>query len=199
MNQQETTALLHHIGTLDGRIHRLIASGQQSAQTICTWANALADVPPMAPAVHWDVRRAVDHFYEQHGGDRSAQYRHVEPVDVLAAWARCKTELMNRHVDPLPEANPDDIEAYLAEVRASRRAVAAGVAPPVEQRQLTSRQPAPEVAARVAATGSPIPPEARRALAPYRALQTRPRNLRRVAPDAYGVGTFSPLPVSTLR
>ncbi|MFD0267873.1 hypothetical protein ACFVGY_15020 [Streptomyces sp. NPDC127106] len=173
MDQLEATALLHHIGTLDGRIYRLIASGQQSAQTIQTWANALADVPPTAPAVHWDVRRAVDRFYEQRGGDRSAQYRHVEPADILAAWAPCKTELINRHVDPLPEANPDDIAAYLAEVRASRQAVAAGVTPPVEQRELTSREPSPELAARVAATGSPIPPEARRALASYRALRTR--------------------------
>lgn len=173
MDLQQAAALLNHAGIIDGRMRRLMATDQQAADTIRAWATALTDVPAMVGAVHWDARRAVDRFYEQHGGDRSAQYRSVEPADVLAAWSRCRSELMNRHTDPVPKADPDDPAAYQAELMATRQAVAAGVSPPVQQHQLPGREPTAEIAARVAASGSPIPAHVRHALAPYRALQAR--------------------------
>ncbi|MFF4367283.1 hypothetical protein [Streptomyces sp. NPDC001594] len=173
MDLQEVAALLNHAGMFDSRLRRLMSTHHQAAELIRPWGDALAGVPAVQDSVSWDAARAVDRFYEQQGRDRTAQYRSVEPTDILSAWAPRRAELLQRHIDPVPEADPDDTVAYLAELRAIRHAVAVGLTPPVEQRQLTSTRPTAEVAARVAATGSPIPAEARRALAPYRALPVR--------------------------
>jgi hypothetical protein len=86
--------------------------------------------------VRWDVAVAVRRFYEQSGGDRSARYHPVQPRDILSAWGRCRTELLERHVDPTPVADPDDVGAYLRELRAGRAAVAAGYVSPGGLRQL---------------------------------------------------------------
>ncbi|MFK0253343.1 hypothetical protein [Streptomyces sp. NPDC090445] len=173
MELQEVAALLNHAGTFDSRLRRLMSTPQQAAELIRPWSDALAVVPAVLGSVRWDAAHAVDRFYEQQGGDRTAQYRSVEPTDILRAWSPRRVELLQRHIDPVPIADPDDTVAYLAELRAVRRSVAAGLIPPVEQRQLSSKPPAAEVEERMATTGSPIPAEARRALAPYRTLHMR--------------------------
>ncbi|MFE5868883.1 hypothetical protein ACFQ6V_09540 [Streptomyces roseifaciens] len=184
MEREHVAALLGYAATLDNRVQRTVATPQQAAATIAAWATALKDVPAVATAAGWDVGLAVRGYYEQRGGNRSAQFRFIEPADILAAWAPHRAELMSRHVAPVPTADPDDVPAYLAETRADRAAVSTGRAAPVEQRQLPRSEPSAEIAARVIATGSPIPPDAQRQLARYRNIRIRRRQAVAEGPAA---------------
>ncbi|MER5785782.1 hypothetical protein ABT104_29305 [Streptomyces mobaraensis] len=172
MNARQIAALLSYAATLDSRVRRIMATDEQAAATIRTWAQALADVPAVAEAAGWDASRAVRRYYEQTDGDRSAQFRPIEPADLLAAWAPHRAELMNRHTDPLPAADPDDVTAWRAELVGTRAAVATGSSAPSGNRQLTSAI-APAIEARLASIGSYIPPATRQQLAPYRPVQAR--------------------------
>ncbi|WKK26549.1 hypothetical protein QZH56_13710 [Streptomyces olivoreticuli] len=134
MIDNHIAALLAYAGRLDSRVRRALADPQQSARTIADWSAALADVPAALPDTGWDASHAVRRYYEQRDGDRSAQFRAVEPHDVLAAWAPHRGELMNRHTDPLPKADPDDPQAWREELLGVRSAVAHGHRPPVQYR-----------------------------------------------------------------
>ncbi|GGZ96532.1 hypothetical protein GCM10010329_17180 [Streptomyces spiroverticillatus] len=134
MIDEHIVALLAYAGRLDSRVRRALADPQQSARTIADWSTALADVPATLPATGWDASHAVRRYYEQKAGDRSAQFRGVEPHDVLAAWSPHRAELMNRHTDPLPAADPDDPQAWRAELLGGRVDVAHGHRPPAQYR-----------------------------------------------------------------
>lgn len=134
MIDQHIAALLAYASRLDSRVRRSLADPQQSAHTIADWTAALADVPATLPDTGWDASQAVRRYYEQRGGDRSAQFRPVEPHDVLAAWAPHRAELMNRHTDPVPAADPDDPTAWREELLGTRAAVATGHTPPAQYR-----------------------------------------------------------------
>lgn len=134
MNEQQIAALLAFAGTLDSRVRRALADPQQAARTISEWTAAVADVPATMPATGWDAARATRRYYEQRGGDRSSQYRPIEPHDLLAAWGPHRTELMNRHTDPVPSADPDDPAAWRAELLGTRAAVATGHTAPAQYR-----------------------------------------------------------------
>ncbi len=134
MTDEQLAALLAYAGRLDSRVRRTLADPQQAARTIDEWTTALADVPATLPDTRWDAAHAVRRYYEQQAGNRSAQFRTVEPHDVLAAWAPHRGELMNRHTDPVPTVDPDDVHAYRAELAGTRAAVAAGRTPPVQYR-----------------------------------------------------------------
>lgn len=167
MEARHVAALLNYAATLDSRIRRIMATDEQAAATIRTWAQALVGIPAVAEAADWDASRAVRRYYEQRGGDRSAQFRPLEPADLLAAWAPHRAELMNRHTDPLPATDPDNVEQWRAELLGNRAAVATGQAAPSTHRQLTS-DIHPAIEARLRAIGSYIPTDARQQLAPYR-------------------------------
>lgn len=134
MNEQQIAALLAFAGTLDSRVRRALADPQQSARTIVEWTAAVADVPATMPDVAWDAARATRRYYEQQGGNRSSQFRPIEPHDLLAAWGPHRAELMNRHTDPVPSADPDDPAAWRAELLGTRAAVATGHAAPAHYR-----------------------------------------------------------------
>ncbi|MEV5509029.1 zinc finger domain-containing protein [Streptomyces orinoci] len=167
MEPRHVAALLNYAATLDSRIRRIMATDEQAAATIRTWATALTDVPAMAETAGWDASRAVRRYYEQANGDRSAQFRPIEPADLLAAWAPHRAELMNRHTDPLPSVDPDNVEQWRAELVGTRAAVATGQAAPSTHRELTSGIH-PAIEARLASIGSYIPSAIRQQLAPYR-------------------------------
>ncbi|MFI9720750.1 hypothetical protein ACIHFE_13995 [Streptomyces sp. NPDC052396] len=167
MDRQHVAALLNYAATVDSRVRRLMATQEQAAATIRSWAEALAHIPAVAEAVDWDASRAARRYYEQANGDRSAQFRPIEPADLLAAWAPFRAELMNRHTDPLPAVDPDDVTAWRAELLGTRYAVAHGQQPPSEHKALTS-DPHPDVEARLSEIGSCIPPHVRGELASYR-------------------------------
>jgi hypothetical protein len=53
----------------------------------------------------------------------------VKPSDIAAQWRTHVRNRAERHVDPVPAADPEDPAAYNAELRASRAAAAANVIP----------------------------------------------------------------------
>jgi hypothetical protein len=183
MDRRETAALLNYAATLDSRLDRAIADPDRAARIIDRWAKALADIPTAAGG--WDAMRAVRRYYEQPGGDRSAQFRAIEPHDVLAAWAPHRRELLNQHTDPLPTTDPDDVVTYRAELLATRAAVATGQTPPAAYRAELNPGTQHRLAALTAGIGtprtSPIPPDAAAQLARY-----RPRSAAREATLAAG-------------
>ncbi|WP_328969232.1 zinc finger domain-containing protein [Streptomyces sp. NBC_00239] len=134
MNEQQIAALLAFAGTLDSRVRRALADPQQSARTISEWTAAVADVPATMPDVGWDAARATRRYYEQQGGNRSSQYRPIEPHDLLAAWGPLRAELMARHTDPVPNVDPDNVAAWREELVGTRAAVAVGHIPPAQYR-----------------------------------------------------------------
>ncbi|MGP9019587.1 zinc finger domain-containing protein [Streptomyces sp. BR1] len=172
MNHEHVAALLHHAAALDSRLHRTMATDQQAATLIRTWTDVLRDIPAVVECVRWDAAVAVSRFYDQSGGDRSAKFHAIQPSDIRAAWSPHRAELMNRHVDPTPAADPDDVGAYLSELRADRAAVASGRVAPSGQRRLG---PAPTGSPKACtAAGGAIPAQIRRELAGVRegALKT---------------------------
>lgn len=190
MTDEQLTALLAYAGRLDSRVHRSLADPQQAARTIGEWTAVLVDVPATLPDTGWDAARAVRAYYERHGGDRSAQFRAVEPHDLLAAWSPHRAELMNRHTDPLPEADPDNPAAWREELLGSRTDVAHGRRPPAQYRAEINTGGQKRLAAIMSGVGHGprryMPEHAARALADY-----RPRRAAREAaaeagqPDAY--------------
>lgn len=134
MHRREAAALLNYASSLDGRISRLVADEQRAAHTISRWAEALADVPTKSADGAWDAAHVVRGYYEQRGGDTSARFYAVEPHHLLAAWAEHRREVLTRHTDPTPDADPDNPAAWRAELRATRRAVAHGHTSPARHR-----------------------------------------------------------------
>ncbi|QKW51699.1 hypothetical protein [Streptomyces buecherae] len=176
-------ALLAYAGRLDSRVRRALADPQQSARTIAEWTTALADVPATLPTTGWDASQAVRHYYEQRAGDRSAQFRAVEPHDVLAAWAPHRGELMNRHTDPLPAADPDNPKAWREELLGTRAAVAHGQAAPAQYRAEVTTAGQNRLAALLPGLGRRYMPEhVARDLAAY-----RPARAHREALAAEGI------------
>ncbi|MEU7639858.1 hypothetical protein AB0C11_27835 [Streptomyces sp. NPDC039016] len=103
---------------------------QQAARTIDEWNQATVHIPAVTEDGTWDVMRAVRRFYEQQRGDHTARYFAYEPHHLLAAWAEHRGSRMERHTDPVPDADPDDEAAYRAELTATRAAVATGRSAP---------------------------------------------------------------------
>ncbi|MEU5330898.1 zinc finger domain-containing protein [Streptomyces parvus] len=190
MIDEHIAALLAYAGRLDSRVRRTLADPAQSARTIADWTAALAEVPATLPDTGWDASHAVRRYYEQRNNDRSAQFRAVEPHDVLAAWAPHRGELMNRHTDPVPAADPDDPEAWREELLGTRAAVAHGHTPPAQYRAEINTAGQKRLASLMSGVGQGprryMPTEVAEQLADYR--PTRAAREAAVAaglPDAY--------------
>lgn len=134
MTPDQTAALLGLVATLDRRIQRAMADAHQAARTIGEWNEATVHIPAVTEDGTWDAAHCVRRYYEQHRGDHTARYFEYQPHHLLAAWAEYRQARMQRHTDPLPTADPDDVTAYQAELRAARQAVATGQAAPHEYR-----------------------------------------------------------------
>lgn len=161
MNREEVAALLAYAVRLDPRT----APDDQAAaaETLDQWADLLADVPPRAPhpnGRHWDAAQVVRHHIA------TSPYP-VKPSDVSRPWHGFRRDVVDRHHDPVPAADPDDPEAYRAELVGTRHAVAVGAVPAATFRELTGG-PAPEVAERLAALGEYVPRSVAQALAEFR-------------------------------
>lgn len=111
----------------------------------------------------------------------------VAPGEIATEIRRARADRMQRHTDPTPTADPDDVAAYQAEIAASRLAVATGQQPPA-QHELTGGPMHPDVAARLKTLGSYVPRHVDELLDEYRPVKAA----RRVAitagePDALSV------------
>jgi hypothetical protein len=178
MDRREIAALLAYIGRLDPRTIR--TDQGEARDQLARWHELLGDVP-MATPHGWDARTVA----RQH--IRLSPYQ-IQPADIARPWESYKRDRLQRHTDPLPSADPDDQAAWTAELVDTRRAVAAGIAQPVQYRQITSRRIDPRLEAHLKEVGSYIPSEARAALAPFRrARAAHEASIARGEPDALSV------------
>jgi hypothetical protein len=158
MDRREIAALLAYIGRLDPRTIR--TDQGEARDQIEQWHELLADVPLVSPH-GWDARVTARQYI------RVSPYQ-ILPADIGRPWENYKRDRLNRHTDPTPVADPDDQAAWTAELIRSRRAVATGLVQPTEGRQLGSGRIEPGLRPLLKEVGSPIPPDARAALAPWR-------------------------------
>ncbi|MEK2477103.1 zinc finger domain-containing protein [Streptomyces noursei] len=178
MDRREIAALLAYIGRLDPRSIRTDAG--EARDQIAQWHELLSDVP--LTTVHgWDAREAIrDHVLD-------SPYP-LLPVDIARKWRAHRRDRLGRHTDPTPSADPDDPAAWRAELFATRHAVATGAAAPSSHRQITNGGPHPDIAARLAAIGSCVPPAVRAELARYRPMRAaREAAVAAGRPDALSV------------
>ncbi|MCM2420286.1 hypothetical protein [Streptomyces sp. RKAG293] len=158
MERREVAGLLAYMGRLDPRTMR--SDQHELRDQIEQWHELLGEVP-LATAYGWDARDAIRAHV------LSSPYP-ILPVDIARKWTKHSSDRLARHTDPTPAADPDDPHAWRAELLGTRHAVAAGQRPPHESRALTSDNPHPDLAARLRAIGSVIPPAIRAELSRYR-------------------------------
>lgn len=91
--------------------------------------------------------------------------RFIGPADICTEVGAIRKERLDRGIDPVPDADPDDPAAYIRAIRAGRFQTALGALPPRPVQQA------------LATVGRTIPaPERRRAIAPApRRLEDLPR------------------------
>lgn len=111
----------------------------------------------------------------------------IAPGEIATEIRRMRAERMARHTDPTPKANPDDPEAYRAEIAATRYAVATGQQEP-DTRELTAGPMHPDVAARLKTLGSYVPRKVDEELDAYRPVKAARRAaIAANQPDALSV------------
>ncbi|MER5359999.1 hypothetical protein [Streptomyces sp. NPDC002785] len=159
MDRREIAGLLAYMGRLDPRTMR-IDPGELRDQ-VDQWQELLGDVP-LATEYGWDARTAIRSHVV------TSPYP-ILPVDIARQWSKHSADRLARHTDPVPSADPDDVESWRAELLGTRHAVLAGQRPPNEQAAITSGATIdPAVEARLRAIGSVIPPAVRAELSRYR-------------------------------
>jgi hypothetical protein len=111
----------------------------------------------------------------------------VAPGEIATEIRRMRADRVGRHTDPTPQADPDDVAAYKAEIAATRLAVATGQQEP-DTRELTAGPMHPDVAARLKALGSYVPRHVDEALDDYRPVKAARRAaIAEGQPDALSV------------
>lgn len=152
MNRQQIAALISYAAGLDPRTAK---TGDDLADQLDQWEELLHDVPPTAPhpnGRHWNAAHVVRHHCA------TSPYP-IKPSDVSRPWHAFKADVIGRHTDPLPAADPDNPESWRAELLGTRQAVAAGQQPATLYRELTAA-PADALRARLARVGE-MPPAVR--------------------------------------
>lgn len=178
MDRREVAAVLTYVGRLDPRTIRTDAG--EARDQLAMWHELLGDVP-MATGQGWDVRETVRKRIV------SSPYP-ILPADVAREWQAHRRDRLARHTDPTPMADPDNPQAWRAELLAARDAVAAGQAAPSPHRGITAGRHRPGLKDQLAAVGSYIPPAVRAELAPYRpARAAREAAIAAGGPDVLGV------------
>ncbi|MER0481611.1 cell surface glycoprotein [Streptomyces sp. Edi2] len=166
MIREQVAALLAYAVKLDPRS----APTDQAAamEVLDQWADLLADVPPTAPhpaGRHWDASQVVRHHIA------TSPYP-IKPSDVSRKWHDFRRDVVDRHHDPLPAADPDDPAAYRAALVADRTAVATGAATASTVKELTGGRTRDErdqfAEQRLAALGDYVPRTVANALAEFR-------------------------------
>lgn len=181
MTPQEVAALLAYAARLDPRL--AAPSEAEADAQLDQWCDLLSDVPATAPHPDgraWDASQVVRHHIA------SSPYP-IKPSDVSRPWWAFRRDVLDRHTDAVPAADPDKPLDYRAELLSVRTAVATGQQQATTYRELRGG-PAPEVAERLAAIGRRIPPEAAAGLAKWRSRATKRERLAAEGlPDPYTV------------
>ncbi|MCG7207352.1 zinc finger domain-containing protein [Streptomyces arenae] len=178
MDHREVAAVLTYAGRLDPRLIR--TDPGEADNQLDTWHELLGDVP-MATGQGWDVREIVRKRIVM------SPYP-ILPADVAREWQAHRRERLARHTDPTPAADPDNPEAWRAELLAARDAVAAGQAAPSAHRGITAGRHRSGLKDQLAAVGSYIPSAVRAELAPFRpARAAREAAIAAGGPDVLGV------------
>lgn len=152
MNRQEIAALISYVAGLDPRTAR---AGQDLADQLDQWCEVLRDVPPRAPhpnGRHWNAAEVA------HRHVTTSPYP-ILPADIARPWATFRADVIGRHTDPLPAADPDNPQAYRAELAGTRAAVAAGQQQATVYAELAAA-PSDRLRARLARVGE-MPPAVR--------------------------------------
>lgn len=114
MTPDQIGPFLRRVAVTDPRI--LPTDEEEAFAATALWAVALIDV---------DYGFALNAVAQHYGKSPFL----VKPSDVVERWRAQARDKAERHIDPLPAADPDDPVAYAAELRASRQAAAAGTGP----------------------------------------------------------------------
>ncbi|MFD3653355.1 hypothetical protein [Streptomyces sp. NPDC058620] len=178
MNRREVAAVLTYVGRIDPRLIRT-DEGEARSQ-LDTWYELLGNVP-MTTGQGWDVRdivrkRVIVSPYP------------ILPADVAREWNAHYRDRLGRHTDPTPMADPDNPEAWRAELVATREAVVTGRIAPAPHRGVTSGEASPRLQDMLDAVGSYVPPTVRAELAPFRpARAAREAAIAAGGPDLFSV------------
>lgn len=138
-----------------------------AAERYRAFGELLSDVPATAP--HPDGRDwNAAHAARKHLAESPYP---LQASDITRPWLSFKADVLRRHHDPLPTADPDDPESWRAELLGTRTAVATGQAAPAPYRELLGRDFAArdrQAAERLAALGTYVPRTVAQQLATYR-------------------------------
>ncbi|GHA19745.1 cell surface glycoprotein [Streptomyces echinoruber] len=168
MDRRQIAALLAHADRLDPT--RAPADRAAAAERLDQWHALLADVPATAPhpeGRHFDAADVVRHHIA------TSPYP-IKPSDVSRVWADFRRDVLSRHVDPVPDVDPDDDAAYRAALAAQRRAIETGQAVAQPRAALTAGRDARNAQARdrLRALGVDyVPKHVRDQLAPFRPVR----------------------------
>ncbi|UIX33570.1 zinc finger domain-containing protein [Streptomyces sp. GQFP] len=178
MDRHQVAALLAYADRLDPT--RAPADKAAAGERLAQWADLLADVAPTAPhpeGRHWDASQAVRRHIA------TSPYP-IKPSDVSRPWADFRRDVLSRHVDPVPDVDPDDQAAYRARLAAHRYAIETGQTSATPRAALTAGPAAEEVARRLAELGTYMPRTVAQQLATYRPRRAeRERLAAENAPD----------------
>lgn len=152
MTREQIAALIAYTAGLDPRTAR---TGDDLEDQLDQWEALLSDVPPTAPHPNgrdWNAAQVVRHHCA------SSPYP-IKPADISRPWHAFKADVLGRHTDPLPAADPDDPQSWRAELLGARHAVATGRQQATTYREL-SAGPEDALRARLARVGE-MPPAVR--------------------------------------
>lgn len=158
MNRREVAAVIAFAGRLDPRLIR--TDEAEARSQLDSWHELLGDVPATT-SQGWDVRDAVRKRVV------ASQYP-ILPADVAREWNAHYRDRLGRHTDPTPMADPDDPQAWRAELVATRDAVVTGRIAPSPHRGVTTGEPRPGLERILKAVGTYVPDAVRAELAPFR-------------------------------
>ena len=172
MTPEQVPQFIAQVALADPRIQRT-DSVERRAQVLM-WAGILASVP-----YDFAVKAAQEHYAQ-------SQWP-ILPADIATRWSTTVRDRLQRHTDPTPAVDPDDVDAYRAELQRARTAVATGETSPSGLRELTAG-PDAEVEERLNALGRYVPDAIRDELAEFRPRRAAREALARAGqPDPYTV------------